>query len=232
MGSAETAKLLKQEIAGLAFVWKLYHAMYGNKSNVLKMNQISGTAFGIIQRALIADLIRRTCAVSDPPSNGKHKNLVLGRLAEEWKAENGKPLPQDVQAKLDAVYTISTNVRVHRNKKYAHLDLETAQLSGANLNKLMTDHLDDSVKAVFAAMSSLSYLHDGSSMAYELSMINNAEGEMEWLLSDSLRFDSLRKMAVDKSISDDVFRRLAARRSARSDPQIRGTIEQEEQDDH
>ena len=193
------------------------------------MNSISPTTFGIIQRTFLSDIIRRVCAVTERSNDGK--NLGLRLLAEEWSQLHSRAIPADVERKIVTAETVSAGIRRHRNKRLAHLDARTLRGHGAQLPRILNEHLDAAVSSIFSAMSAVVYLVDGSHVAYDLAQLNNAEGEFEWLLCDSLRFRSLRSMASDSNIPDDVFRRLTRRRSGRSDPQIRGTVLEEEEAD-
>ena len=193
--------------------------MFKTKGNVDKMNRLSGTAFGLIQRAMIADLIRRICAITDPPGNGARQNLVLARAAQLFAAEPGG-CPAAIAATIQEVALKTASIREHRNKSIAHLDLLTKQRQGANLPTLVNGDLDTAVDAIFRAMQAIHHAVDGSHVAYEMSMINNAEGEFEWMLNDALRFKRLRELAADNRVTDSEFRALSKHRSSRLDSTI------------
>lgn len=229
MATDELREFLDTEVIGLAFVWKMYRAMYAKPANVEKMNQISPTLFGLMQRAVIADLIRRVCAITDSPDSGA--NLVLRTVAESWSKSTGNPIPASVDAKMVAAETGVRTIRKHRNKLYAHLDVRTKRKKAANLPKLIGRHLDDAVRLIFEAMSAINHLVGGPNVAYEQTMLGNVEGEFEWMLSDVLRFKHLRALAADTKNSDADVRRLVARRSGRTDPPILESVVREEEVD-
>jgi hypothetical protein len=226
--------LLDVEVSALAFVSRLFRDMYVTKGNVDNMNKISPVTFGLVQRALIADVIRRICAVTDPPGAGARQNLVLERAAELFASERGG-VPPRVREAIDEAASLTKDIRELRNKTYAHLDLLTKQQKGANLPTVLNADFDAAVQAVFRAMTAIQIAENGSNVVYEMAMINNAGGEFEWLLRDGLRFENLRKLAADRRISDAQFRELARHRSSRFDTRVLGTnrdviIDDEESD--
>lgn len=218
----DTVEALHTEVVTLAFVWRLYRDMFATKGNVERMNKLSGTTFGLVQRAMIADLIRRVCAITDPPGAAPRKNLVLRLAAETLQAEQGC-LPVDIVSCLDTVDTATASIRQHRNKSYAHLDLLTKQRQGANLPKVINADLDAAIDAVFEAMGAIYLKCNGRCVVYQCPIINNAGGEFEWLLKDALRFARLRELAADERVSDPAFRELARHRSSRLDTEVLGT---------
>lgn len=196
-------------------VWRLYKALFGDKTTVDRMNSISGMGFRILQDCMLHEQIRVAMAITDRASTGKNTNLSIERLIQTLPAEAARRINDT----LDSIAGSIKVLRQHRNRRLMHFDLETATGS-AVLPKLMTDDLEAVVRGIGAAMSDISAACTDAHQAYEHIGIQNAEGAMQWMISDSVRLRKLREHAGKIEINDAVIRELARQRSDRLDDRI------------
>lgn len=211
-----TFDLLHSDVATLSLHYQFYCCIY-SQSNVDRMRRISGTAFRIIQSALVSDLLRMVCALTDPPGQGQRKNAVIDRILQELQDSSPQHY-QRCEAVRKEMEESEGIIRQHRNKRLVHFDLPTKE-GAQDLPKLLTDHLDRSVCLLRRFMEEASSAYrGGTSVAFSVVDQTNADGKFEWMLADALRFEKLRNLAQDPTIDCETLRKMVAARSGRDDP--------------
>lgn len=112
---------LDKIICELNVVVNLYEELFGNKENVQFLNHSSPYTFSVFQKSMFFEIICRLSAFFDPPGN-KDKNLTLEYLLEKYKDKISKEIYLEVKS---IKYDFSkTNIKLYRNKVYAHFDLK------------------------------------------------------------------------------------------------------------
>ena len=109
-------------------MWDELYATHPDR--VAIMNATAGGFFSMLSPVLAENVTMRLSRLTDPPGDGKRRNLTLRRLVPLLN-ENGPALGEFIK-KLDALDAASEAMRIQRNKRMAHLDLETATVNGGD----------------------------------------------------------------------------------------------------
>jgi len=208
---------LHQRTCTLFAVWELYRALFGCRETVQRMNVISGTGFRFIQECMVHEQIRIAMALTDGEGQENRPNLSIKRLLGMLECDNAK----NAHVKLAAIEEPLAVLRSHRNKRLQHFDLNT--VTGVHaLPELLTDHLDDAIKGIGEVMSEISLACINTQQGYDHILINNANGALRWMISDSVRLKKLREISRDDGVTDSQVRQLLRNRSDRHDREILG----------
>lgn len=212
----DTYAMLRAEVVALSFTVAFWRRTFGTDSFVDLANVNARHSMQLFRGALLIDWTRQLCALTDPKKTGKHSNLTINRLAAELvtaipSARNEvDPLILEIAKAVDSI-------RRHRHKRLMHYDLDTKATSGRLLPPVKKDHFEESSDLVFNFMNEAARLLNEPITVFEWSSVQNAEGELTWLLADKARFAIVRSAAKDEKIPDKTFRQIASRRSDRED---------------
>jgi hypothetical protein len=110
-------------------IWDELYATHPDR--VAIMNATAGGFFSMLSPMLTDNVMMRLSRLTDPPGSGKHRNLTLRLLIPLLKEDSAAV--GTFSNKLNALDAACEAMRNQRNKRMAHLDLETATLDGADL---------------------------------------------------------------------------------------------------
>ncbi|MEM9167923.1 MAG: hypothetical protein AAGB48_12970 [Planctomycetota bacterium] len=97
---------------------EFWHGLFGDRARVDRLNEIAGGAIGLIQRSMWDDILIGLARLFDPPSMGKHSNLSLRTLVNEYGLPQDKARRVRVEELLDAAPV--NELKVVRDKLISH----------------------------------------------------------------------------------------------------------------
>jgi len=109
-------------------IWDELYATHPDRVAVL--NATAGGFFSMLSPVLADNVMMRLSRLTDPPGTGMRRNLTLRGLVPLLRAGSS-----DIAAfteKVSALDATCEAMRVQRNKRIAHLDLDTATVNGAD----------------------------------------------------------------------------------------------------
>jgi hypothetical protein len=114
---------LTNEVSWLNVKWGLFRQLYAHSPRRIDLlNQAAGHFFGVLQCALIDDVLLHLGRLTDAESIGRRENLTIRRLPSL--------VPEVLRTEVDGLVTAAATacepVRPWRNRRLAHTDLESA----------------------------------------------------------------------------------------------------------
>ena len=114
---------LERSFVHLQVLWLQYRALYAEEDNVALLNRTAGLAFMLIQDEVWDGVMLRIARLTDPVQQRGNDNLTLFSMPPLIPDAD---LKTEVMAACKDAKTKADSIRVHRNKRLAHLDLRYA----------------------------------------------------------------------------------------------------------
>ena len=109
-------------------IWDELYATHPDRVAIL--NATAGGFFSMLSPVLADNVMMRLSRLTDPPGAGKRRNLTLRGLIP--LLTEASPGVAAFTERLEALEASCDAMRVQRNKRMAHLDLDTATVDGAD----------------------------------------------------------------------------------------------------
>lgn len=122
---AEVHEELRQDVIWLYFKWGIYLQLYADQENVKLLNNTAPTYFSICQVMMQDDTLLAIGRLTDPAQTGRNTNLSLQQLVDTIDEVAYPGLRSKVMDVLAAAKPKFEVARDHRNRRIAHIDLET-----------------------------------------------------------------------------------------------------------
>lgn len=111
---------LCQDVASLQNKWSFYLGLFSNRENTALLSDLARGSFQIVEESLRNDMTMAICRLSDPPRSMRKENLSLAAVVQQ--CDDIESVPELLKDFLGACEP----VRLHRNKRVGHNDLNTA----------------------------------------------------------------------------------------------------------
>ena len=215
--------VIEKVVEELCFLWKFYCDLFTESHSISKMVSISSSGFLYIDRALIYNIVRLICVLTDGAGSGSRKNLVLSRVCQTLRDEIADTRGVSELDKADAtlalaVHLTEKSVKPYRDKLLMHNDYTIAMGAVSAKPSVPFEDIKHIVKWIFEAVNYLQGAAFDSGVGYD-TPIDRSSGEFEWMLYDHSRILRLRKLA-NTNIRADALKELLKQRSAHSDSSI------------
>jgi AbiU2 len=185
---------LQREIVWLHARWKIYRQLFGtSEKRINLLNESAASAFYVFQEVLFDEVQIALSKLTDPPRTLTKENLSLEQLQLRIEAEAPSELADTLRSLLDTIHTKCRAFRAHRNRRLAHLDLETAVRSGARpLPPVSRQMIEEALADIRAYMNAVEAHYNDSEMGYEHFAMRGGDGDaLIWLLANGLRYGEL-----------------------------------------
>lgn len=169
---------LHREVLYLFYRWKICRQLfYSGADNLKLLNQSGSNVFALLQKLLMDDLFLTLCRMTDPVKTNGHKILSPRYLLVKIGATLTHDCRKDLKLKLAKLDKMTKNIRDHRKKRIAHLDLGYATEAEA-LPTVMQGDLDDSLELLESIMRELHLvLFDASTSYKEVAIAYGCDGK-------------------------------------------------------
>jgi hypothetical protein len=118
---------LDNEFVWLCIRWVNYRQLFAVSADQTDLlNRAAPAYFGTTQRILEDDLLIGVCRLTDGLQAAGRDNLVLDRLIVGLNPSTDSSLMTDLRNRLMQVNTAAAPLRLHRNRRVAHVDLNAA----------------------------------------------------------------------------------------------------------
>jgi hypothetical protein len=176
--------------------WKIYCQVFGHSQKRMDLlKECAAATFTVFNNALWDAIILSLNKLADPDILGKYENLSLKTILKYFEESEEKTLSAQLRSVMDDLVKECEPLRLHRNKRIAHPDLETAMQRGANLDGISRLKIDKALGCVRAFMNAVEKHYGKDTRKYEAIKIPaTADGEalVTWL-KDGLYFSKLPK---------------------------------------
>ena len=166
LGPVYTA--LHNEVTWLHAKWLEYRKLYAQSDK--RIDLLNATApffFQVVHDVLWEDVLLHIARLTDPPEQGRHKNLTLCRLPEAVPDER---LAEELRDLVRVAKEQTQFARKHRDKRLAHSDLSLAiGVKAAQLPDASRQDVEEALDCFRKILNRLraSYMDGGGEMAYQ-----------------------------------------------------------------
>ena len=158
---------LHRKLVELHILWQQYRQLFGSEpETVYLLNRTAGLFFMIVQDEIWDSVLLGISRMTDPPRNGRRKNLTLRSLPEMI---SDPTLRDKVIALCDSAVSEASFAREHRNKRIAHQDHDYLSDNAANpLNGISRERVEAMLAALRAVLNYLNAHFCDRTTMYEM----------------------------------------------------------------
>lgn len=184
---------LKTEITWLHGRWIIYRQLFAHSEKRIDLlNECASAFFRIVQDVILDDVLVTLSKLTDPAHSRKHANLSLEQLQKRVEAQGEAQLVATLRKLLDDLHSKCQVIRLHRDKRLAHLDLTRAIQSASNpLPGISRQMIEDAIKLVREYMNTIEIHYTKSETGYEHFIISSDGDALVTVLKYGLRYDKL-----------------------------------------
>lgn len=199
---AELFEELRTEITWLHGRWIIYRQLFGkSKARIDLLNECASNFFYIVHDVLLGEIKVSLTKLTEPDK----KSLSLEQLQRRVEARGGKQLISTLRKLLDELHGKCQPFIAWRNKRLAHLDLNTAlRVDSNSLPDISRQMIEDAMHLMREYMNTIERHYCNDPMGYEYFWMN---GDGEALISMLKYGISYKELFQDGKISLDDFLR-------------------------
>lgn len=146
---------IHEEVVQLFYRWKLFRQLFGSgEENLNLLNKSGSNVFELLQRLTEDNVLLTLCRLTDPERTGSYENLSIRNFLGRIGAVLDVTVRQGLHGKLARLEAATEQLRIHRSKRIAHLDLSHA-LRPELLPPLWYGDMQDALKILESIMKDL-----------------------------------------------------------------------------
>ena len=179
---------LHNEVTWLHAKWLEYRKLYGKSEKRIELlNETAAFFFRVVQDALWENVLLHIARLTDPPIQGKFKNLTLLCLPD---AVADQALADDLRDLVGASLNQSQFAREWRNKRLAHNDLALAVDAKATpLPGVSRQNVEEALASFRQIMNRLYGAFFQSEVAFDHFLTDKGADALVHCLAVAVRFD-------------------------------------------
>jgi hypothetical protein len=179
---AEVYKELIKDVNWLYFKWNIYLQLYADQENVKLLNNTAPTYFSVCQEMMQDDTLLAIGRLTDPAQTGSKTNLSLQQLVDTINEVAYPVLRSEVMDVLTAAKPKFEVARDHRNRRIAHIDLETRLNKHPQPLSDATKHIiEEALEAIAQALNTVERHFDTKTEFSEQIVPNDGKTLLHWL---------------------------------------------------
>lgn len=167
---------LDHEVTMLHFKWIYFLQLFGKKHRVATFNKVAGSAFQMIQTAMLNDLLLAITRLCGPAVSAGKRTLSFRGIAQSIPDAKIRAKIEDAETKLRQV---TESVRVLRNEKLAYNSLDR-KMSGIAVPTIQMAALKEALRLTAESMNILNRHYFDSMTGYEHAVPDLADGSALW----------------------------------------------------
>lgn len=118
---------IDKEVVQLFYRWEIFRQLFDSgEENLNLLNQSGSNVFALLHGLIIENGLLTLCRLTDPEHSGGYPNLSIRYFLGKIEATLSKEVREDFHGKLAKLESATESLRIHRNKRIAHLDLNHA----------------------------------------------------------------------------------------------------------
>jgi AbiU2 len=158
---------LHREVLELFYQWKIYRQLFDSGENNLEvLNRSGSNVFALMHNLVVNDTFLRLCRLTDPIKGSTRENLSFRYFVNRLGAIIAKEDRKRLKGQLAKLEGLTKSIRQHRNRRLAHLDLNSA-IKWEGLPWALIDQINDALDLVNAIMKDLHFLVTNASTEYK-----------------------------------------------------------------
>lgn len=189
---------LKTEVTWLHGRWDLYRQLFlTSERRIALLNECAGVYFHVLQDVLLDDTTLVLSKLGDPAkTSNKSPNLSFAQLEKRVAVHADETLSASVHALVAQYGTATATFKLWRDKKLAHLDLDTAITSPMALPGITQGMIDAALNAATSILNAVEVHFDDATTFYRFFRLRTDADAMVGLLKSGLRYEQLRQEGV------------------------------------
>jgi hypothetical protein len=158
------------EVLTLRMKWNVFLQLYGTASNVETLNSSAPGFFYLCQDAFVDSIILTISRLTEKAQTGSKRNpdfnLSLLHLVARAQTEMYADSVDKLQQAVSKVKQKCDPIQLTRNRRIAHLDLQTHLLDASMIN-VKRNAIQSAVDAIIELMALLDFYFTGESIFYD-----------------------------------------------------------------
>lgn len=200
----EIFEALKEEVRWVQTKWTIYQDLYRISDKRRRLLRECAEAFFLVIGDLLKDdLFMSLSKLIDPAGKGGKRNLSFEQLQKQLKKNGDKEFCSQLSEILKELKDKGDAILGHRNKRIAHLNLETAMTRNANLEVISVQMMEEVMSLMRDYLKAIEehYYLPHELIANGIDLYTGA-GALVGVLRHGLRF---RKLWQDGKIPSDAW---------------------------
>lgn len=163
------------EVYALHCGWSAFAQFFAHSpERVNLLNEVMPDLLGWLHEILIRNVFIRISRLTDPAASKHGESLVLRRAVSDLSLPNSHPSRREVAQMLRDLDRAVKDIRVHRNKLVAHIDLR-ARLDQKMLPNVTGLTVEDAITRITRVVYRVSVARGGSSIRFD-KMVTDDDG--------------------------------------------------------
>ena len=173
--------------------WLTFRELFAtSQRRVDLLNECAGPFFVIVHNALLGDIQRAVCKLSDPAESCGRSNLSLAQMQQHVEQVGNKAVAAKCRRLLARIQRLAKRFRYRRHKTLAHLDLATALgAKGQRLPKISCKAIEDTLLSIRSYLNAIEVHYDDTETAYGSPIIHAGAAALTAALRAGLRYQEL-----------------------------------------
>ena len=189
---------LKSELTWAHGRWDLYRQLFlASERRIALLNECAGVFFRVLQDVLLDDTALVLSKLGDPAKTfNKYPNLSFAQLEQRIIAHGDAQLSSNVQGLVAKYAAAIDTFKMWRDKRLAHLDLQTAITSPMPLPGITMGMIEAALDAATSILNEVERHFDDATTLYRLFRLRGDADAMIGLLKGGLRYEQLMQEGV------------------------------------
>lgn len=155
---------LWKECVWLHTKWREYEALFEDKKRVEVLNRAAPFAFFMIQQVIVEDVVLHLARLTDPPRSRGKANLTVRSLPGLL---DDSAVSTAVRRKVEEVGKAVEFARERRNRRLAHLDIDTVRDQHPEpLKAVSSERINTALRLLAELLNEIEQAYLGSSVYY------------------------------------------------------------------
>lgn len=183
---------LSDEVMWMHTKWVNHTQLFRSSEKRRKMlTECASTFFFIVHNVLIDDAIMSLSKLTEPAGSGNRRRLSFARLQKEVRNNGDRKLADELSRIVQKLDEKGQLIRAHRNKRIAHLDLQTA-INKVKLDKISVEMIEEMLALTVHYMNAIQghYYHAHVEYGWGITSVRDADALIS-KLKDALQFREL-----------------------------------------
>jgi len=185
---------LKDEVVWLHTKWENHRQLFQtSEKRRMLLAECAYAFFLIIHRVLIDDVLLSLSKLTDPAGKGKTQKLSFETLQKRVEKHGDHRLVSELKEILANLKEKSKAIRTHRDKRIAHLDVQTT-MKQVELDNISVEMVEEMLALAAEYMNAVEGHYYERSLCYEGGIASYSDADaLVSKLQDGLHFEELIK---------------------------------------
>jgi hypothetical protein len=167
MSHADIHSEIDQQVFALEAQWNVYRQLYSDGDTVALLNDVAPGFFQLIAWGVVDNVILAVCRLSDPAKSMGRDNLTFAQLRDSLSPAPDAAFAKTLDPLFKKIMDGVADLRAHRNKRIAHLDLSRALSHVETLPGIERGAIEAVLASVRDYLNAIHKHYENKTVAYE-----------------------------------------------------------------